>query len=163
MAPRLAGYLTKYRRRLVLLCLSLLSIAILAEQPRPAGNYMLHCQGCHRADGSGIVGSVPPLENLPGSFLATAAGREFLVQAPGSSQSSLSDAELAELLNWILVNFSEAELPKSIAPYTAEEVGRIRANPVVDISILRQQVLPGSSDTATPAAGDEFTKDLRPR
>ncbi|MCY4428087.1 MAG: hypothetical protein OXC05_13825 [Halieaceae bacterium] len=97
---------------------------------------------------------MPPLKNLPGSVLATAVGREFLVQAPGSSQSSLSDAELAELLNWILFNFSEVELPKSFSPYTAGEVGRIRANPVVDIGKLRQQVLPGSPDVSTPAIED---------
>ncbi len=39
-------------------------------------NYMLNCQGCHSADGSGI-GDIPEMKNFVGNFLRVPGGREF--------------------------------------------------------------------------------------
>ena len=58
-------------------------------------NYALHCQGCHLPDGSGTPDKVPALKGEVGRFLHVAGGREFLVRVPGTSQSALTDAEVA--------------------------------------------------------------------
>ena len=95
---------------LVALALSMALPAQGASEPpdintqRAKMHYMLNCQGCHQADGRGLQGSVPDMRNFVGKFLDTPGGREFLVQVPGSANSPLSDAALAELLNWILIN-----------------------------------------------------------
>ena len=57
----------------------------------PPLDYMLNCQGCHRADGAGTPGTVPALAGSVGRFLAVRGGREFLVQVPGVAQSILDD------------------------------------------------------------------------
>ena len=57
-----------------------------AESPRVL--YMLHCQGCHLADGTGSPGEVPSLEKV-GRFLGTPGGRAYLVQVPGAALSPL--------------------------------------------------------------------------
>ena len=99
-------------------------------------NYMLNCQGCHLPDGDG-VGDIPRMKGFVGNFLRVPGGREFVVRVPGSANAALDDAFLAELLNWMLVEISAGELPEDFQPYTAEEVGRYRAQPLSDVNAVR--------------------------
>jgi len=102
----------------------------------PAFNYTLHCQGCHLVDGRETPGKIPPLVGA-GGFLSVAGGREFLVQVPGVSLSTIDDEELAELLNWLLYRFSPDDLPADFEPYTEDEVARLRASPLVEVEKVR--------------------------
>ena len=99
-------------------------------------NYMLNCQGCHLPDGGG-VGDIPQMKNFVGNFLKVPGGRAFLVQVPGSANAALDDAALAELLNWMLLEISAAQLPADFQPYTATEVGQFRAAPLSDVNAVR--------------------------
>lgn len=113
-----------------------------ADAGSPRMNYMLHCSGCHGQDGSGSPASgVPSMRGSLGHFFRTKDGREFLVQVPGTSQSSLSNAETAELLNWILKNFSPQEVPAGTAPYTTQEVAGLRAAPLEDVPRRRSEII----------------------
>ncbi|MBW2723006.1 MAG: cytochrome c [Deltaproteobacteria bacterium] len=102
----------------------------------PHNDYMLQCQGCHMADGSGAAESVPDLRNRLGLFLGVEDGREFLIRVPGSAQSPLSNHELAEVLNWMVRNFGPAEVGASFAPFTEAEVERHR-KPLADVEPVR--------------------------
>jgi len=104
-------------------------------------NYMLMCQGCHLADGTGTPEKVPALKDEVGRFLQVAGGREYLIQVPGTSQSPLTDQEVALVLNWILDNFSSAELPADFKPYTTAEVARFRYEPLANASEVRAGLL----------------------
>ena len=104
-------------------------------------NYMLRCQGCHLEDGSGTPEKVPALRNEVGRFLQVAGGREYLIQVPGTSQSPLTDQEVAAVLNWILDNFSSAELPADFKPYTTAEVARFRYEPLANANDVRAELL----------------------
>ena len=101
---------------------------------------MLNCQGCHLPDGDG-VGDIPRMNGFVGNFLRVPGGREFVVQVPGSANAALDDDALAELLNWMLVEISASELPENFAPYTAQEVGRHRAQPLSDVNAVRTQLI----------------------
>lgn len=107
----------------------------------PALDYTLECQGCHRADGAGTPGSVPALRDSVARFLAVPGGREYLVRVPGVAQAPLDDAALAAVLNWMLERFDRAHVPVSFAPYTPEEVGRLRAQPLIDAEAVRKRLL----------------------
>jgi mono/diheme cytochrome c family protein len=104
-------------------------------------NYTLHCQGCHLADGSGTPDKVPALKNEVGRFLQVDGGREYLVQVPGTSQSPMSDAEIAGVLNWMLKNFSADQLPAEFIPYTGEEVSKLRPEPLANVSATRERLV----------------------
>ena len=104
-------------------------------------NYMLNCQGCHLADGSGAPGRVPNLKGLVGYFLRVPGGREFLVRVPGVAGSSLSDGELAGVMNWMLLNFSREQLPENFIPYTAEEIGLLRKQILADAAAIRRELI----------------------
>jgi hypothetical protein len=60
---------------------------------------------------------------------------------PGTAQSELDDARTAALLTWLLREFSSAEVPAGFAPYTAEEVGRERREPLSDVWGTRNALL----------------------
>jgi hypothetical protein len=103
-------------------------------------NYQMFCQGCHTPDGSG-ANSVPRMKDHVGFFLNTVAGREYLVRVPGSATSALSDKELADVLNWILVEFAGNSLSDSYRPYASAEVARLRQNPLNEVAQYRAQLL----------------------
>jgi cytochrome c551/c552 len=122
----------------------------------PEINYMLHCQGCHRPDGSGLPGAVPDLRGHVSVFLGSPAGRAFLVRVPGSANAPLADAELAELLDWVVRRFDPEHLPADFAPYTAAEVGRLRAEKLSKVGEERAAILraiSGSARAASPPPG----------
>ena len=79
--------------------------AIMLTPPVQA-NYMLNCMGCHLADGSGAAGKVPSVRDSLVVLSRSSAGRRYLVQVPGASQSPLSDLELAQVLSWMVRNLS---------------------------------------------------------
>ena len=118
-----------------------LAAAAPARGESPEVSYMLQCQGCHLADGSGKPGAVPALAGSVGRFLTVAGGREYLVRVPGSSQSPLSDAELAELLNWMVRRFGPPEVAADFKPYSAGEVARVRRPPLTDVESVRRELV----------------------
>jgi len=120
---------------------ALLVLAGSSSAETPPADYMLECQGCHLADGTGLPGVVPSLANSMASFLTVRGGREYLVRVPGSAQSPLSDSELAAVLNWMVRAFGPADQAERAAPYTAEEVARVRGDPLVEVEAVRRDLL----------------------
>ena len=107
----------------------------------PALDYTLNCQGCHRADGAGTPGSVPPLAGSVARFLAVPGGLEYLVRVPGVSQAGLDDAALADVLNWMVERFDREHVPAGFARYTAAEVGPLRKQPLTEVERVRAELL----------------------
>lgn len=116
--------------------------------PKAQANYMLNCMGCHLSDGSGAPGRVPSLRHSLPPLAMSAAGRRYLVQVPGASQSALSDEELAAVLNWMVRNLSAQAVPRRFADFTATEVARYRATPLIDVRVTRTRLLAAEPATA---------------
>ena len=127
--------------RLVAALLALAIGAGAAHAYGPSVEYALNCQGCHRADGAGTPGSVPPLAGSVARFLAVAGGREYLVQVPGVAQAPLDDATLAAVLNWMLERFDKAHIPAGFTPYGADEIAKLRTKPLTDVDGIRKRLL----------------------
>ena len=99
-------------------------------------DYVLHCAGCHKMDGSGSE-VVPSLDRI-GDVTAAPGGREYLVRVPGVAQAPLSDARLAQLMNWLIGQHAVVPLN---GPYTAAEVKRLRKQPLRDPLAARKKIL----------------------
>jgi len=113
--------------------------------PRVQADYMLNCMGCHLADGSGAAGKVPSLRDSLVPLAMSSAGRRYLVQVPGVSQSLLSDRQLAQLLGWMVRNLSARSVPPGFADFTAAEVAGYRKSPLVNVRETRARLLrPGA-------------------
>jgi mono/diheme cytochrome c family protein len=103
--------------------------------------YTLNCWGCHRANGEGIPGTAPTLRDAA-DFLMVPGGRAYLIEVPGVSQSSLSDADTALVMNWIIRNFSKGRVPADFKPYTAAEIHASRQQPhLLDITATRKALI----------------------
>ena len=111
-------------------------------------NWTLNCQGCHRPDGTGSAETTPSLSGEAAKFLSVPEGREYLSRVPGVATSPLGDAQLAELLNWMLWRFDAMHLPKPFVPFSAAEVGRLRREPLrLEASKMRAELLARSDAT----------------
>ena len=103
---------------------------------------MLNCQGCHGPEAEGnAAANVPRMKNYVGNFLKVPGGREFLVQVPGSASAAVSDAELAELLNWMIQTISPNEAPTPFIPYDESEVRALRYSPEEDVLGTREKLV----------------------
>jgi hypothetical protein len=119
-----------------------LGVANVLAADRNRSNFLLHCSGCHQQDGSGSPeNGIPSMKGQVSHFLRLPEGRAFLVQVPGTSQSSLGDAAVADLLNWMVNDFSRDEIPPEFTPYTAAEVARLRALRLSDVPAKRAAVV----------------------
>src|SRR5271165_4094246 len=122
-----------------------------AEEPpvAPAGvanlqrawqDWTLNCQGCH-VDGQGAA-TTPRLVGTVARFLSVPGGREYLGRVPGVATSPLSNADLAEVMNWMLWRFDKEHLPPAFRPFTAAEIGELRTQPLrLEASRMRNELL----------------------
>lgn len=114
----------------------------LQSAARARQNWILTCQGCHRADATGTPQTTPTMAGFVAKFLQVPGGREYLARVPGVATAALPDAELAEVLNWSLVRFDPANIPAGFQPYTAAEVGRLRQTPLrTEAAVLRASLV----------------------
>lgn len=110
------------------------------NQARAKFNYQMLCQGCHTPDGTG-GNDTPKMKDHIGNFLSTQDGREYLVRVPGSANSALDDPQLAEVLNWIIIEMGGDSTPDDMQHYTAEEVGKLRKEALFEVTEYRKQIL----------------------
>jgi len=103
-------------------------------------NYQMFCQGCHTPDGTGGK-SVPKIKNFIGYFLQKEIAREYLVRVPGSANSPLNDEQLAEVLNWMIIEFGGESVPKNMQFYTANEVAKLRQQPLFEVLEYREMLV----------------------
>lgn len=110
------------------------------EKLSPRMNYVLHCQGCHLPDGSGMKGKVPDMRGELGLFARLPEGRDYIGRVPGVANSHLSDAQLARVLNWLVLEMGPAGAGP-FKPYSAEEVGKLRRNRLQGVRAIRERLL----------------------
>ncbi len=104
-------------------------------------DYLLHCSGCHRTDGSGSAPDVPSLRGPVGSLVGTPEGRDYIARVPEVAQSPLDDEDLARLLNWVLREFNADTLPTRFRTLDGDEVGAARARILTDPIRARAEIV----------------------
>lgn len=107
----------------------------------PMVNYQLHCMGCHLPDGSGQPGRVPSIRRTLVLFSQSPEGRDYVARVPGVAQSPLSNEDTAALLNWMARHLSDLKLPAGFSDYSAAEIQRLRAHPLVTVKSMRARLL----------------------
>ncbi len=111
-------------------------------------DYQLKCQGCHRPDGSGDAHSNPPMRGVVARFLSVPGGRAFIGRVPGVATVDLPDERLANLVNWSIYQFDRAHVPADFAPYTPDEIRRLRRSPLrLERAATRARLVAGFAKT----------------
>ena len=122
---------------LILTVFILLMSSVFAASPRI--NYLLYCSGCHLPHGEGNPPNVPNLHNELGSMMVVPEMRSYLAQVPGSAHAPITDAELTDVLNWMLEQFSSDTLPDDFKKLTVEEVTEARSEILADPNKYRAE------------------------
>lgn len=126
-------------------------------------DYVLQCAGCHRVDGRGSnPHGIPDFRQSVGAFVHLPAGREYLIRVPGAAHSQLSNAELAAVLNWVLTEFSAAQLPADFAPYTEAEVAVARPRRYDDVVPVRHDLANKLSSMGFSLSAYSYGSDRKP-
>lgn len=131
-------------RPVIAVTLLLFAGSAFGDANRARQNYLLHCMGCHGEGGLGLEGKVPSFRHTLARISASPQGRDYVLRIPGVTQSTLDDAETAEVLNWVLAEFSGARASLQIAPFTAAEVARARGRPLLEVTATRDALLRGA-------------------
>ena len=134
-------------RRLIgaLVLASCMSLAAHADEAaRARQNFQLNCMGCHGEDGRGLEGHVPSLHNTLSRIASVPQGRDYVLRVPGVTLSLLSPEETAAVLNWAILQFSDAKSVKLVKPFTAAEVAQAREKSLLEISTPRAEALRAS-------------------
>ncbi len=88
-------------------------------------------------DGSGSeAGGIPDFRNYVGAFAHTEDGRRYLMHVPGVVSASLSDKQIADVMNYVMETWAGSSLPADYRPFTGDEVTTLRAEPVDDVGGL---------------------------
>lgn len=106
-------------------------------------NYLLGCGGCHGVQGVSNSRLVPTLHDQVGYYLNVPKGREYLVRVPNVAFFTVTDRELAEMLNFVVFQIGGASTPADAKPYTAAEVAKLRRQPLTEVSLIeyRNQII----------------------
>lgn len=100
-------------------------------------DYILRCAGCHGMSGEGTLrGGVPAFPDSIGAIAESREGRAYIFHVPGVQSASLDPAETAEVMNYILDQWSDGRAP----PFSEAEVREHLSRPVPDIVALRRAI-----------------------
>lgn len=141
--------------RPVLLAATAIAAGILtaAASAGPAQDYTLYCMGCHGAQAQGVPGKIPPLAGALARFMRTPEGRNYVLRVPGAANSALADAQLAAVLNWLAERYSAPDEPR-VAPFTVEEIARVRHTPLTNVLARRREVIGSLAASGVAPAAD---------
>jgi mono/diheme cytochrome c family protein len=114
-----------------------------AEFSAPQRDYILACGGCHGLKGVSNANLVPSLQGLVGYFLDLPEGRAYLPRLPNVAFSTLSDEQLADVLNYTVFEIGAGSAPAGTRPYVAAEVAQWRKQPLTEVplSAYRRQLV----------------------
>ena len=118
--------------------------------------WTLNCMGCHTGDAHAIPGKVPPLAGELGHLVRLPQGREFVMRVPGASNSALSDAELANVLNWLIDTKNADTRPADFRPYTAQEIAARRRPALTDVAKHRAALVERMHESGDTAVAKQY-------
>ncbi|MBU1307718.1 MAG: cytochrome c [Alphaproteobacteria bacterium] len=113
-----------------------------AAERTPKANFVLKCVGCHLGDGTGMpAAGIPDFVGKVGVFAAIPEGRAYLLHVPGVIGSSLTDAQIADVLNYIMDTWAGASLPSDYVAFDADEVSALRQQNIGNAVNYRRTVV----------------------
>jgi mono/diheme cytochrome c family protein len=98
-------------------------------------DFILACAGCHGLQGVSNSNLVPSLQGRVGFFLDVPEGRAYLSRLPNVAFSTLSDEQLAAVLNYMVFEVGAGSAPAGARPYLAAEVGQWRKQPLTEVTL----------------------------
>lgn len=101
--------------------------AMLADPELAQSDFVEQCAGCHGVRGTTVPARLPELKDRVGWFMCTPESRAYLLRLPNVAHSRLTDnAQLADLMNYVIFVLGGSSAPAGTKPFTATEVAHER-------------------------------------
>ena len=118
----------------------ILSAAVPAQAADARYLYRLHCSGCHGLEGGGHPeAGVPFLGNSIARIVSHPDGKRYLMSVPGVRNSFATDAELSEILEYV-VNVLGKERNEPELQISEQEIGLLRAATLESAPAIRRRI-----------------------
>jgi hypothetical protein len=111
--------------------------AALPEFTSAQSDYIEHCGGCHGLAGDSAPAAIPVLRQRVGYFMCSEAGRDYLLQLPNVAFSPTDNAQLADLMNYVVFGLGGSSTPRGARPFTEADVARLRPHPMTSVSLIQ--------------------------
>jgi hypothetical protein len=113
---------------------------VLSDPELAQWDYVEQCAGCHGVQGKSAPADLPELRDRVGYFMCTPETRAYLIRLPNIAHSRISDnAQLADMLNFVVFGLGGTSAPKGTRPFTGEEVARERKLALVSGSLKSER------------------------
>ena len=114
---------------------------VMGDPDQARSDYVEHCGGCHGIHGDTVPAHLPELEGRVGWFMCTPEARAYLIRLPNVAHSRIKDnAELADMMNYVVFVLGEGSAPAGTAPFTADEVARERVHALTNMNLSAERL-----------------------
>ncbi|MBB3860329.1 hypothetical protein GGQ88_001595 [Novosphingobium hassiacum] len=137
-------------------------LAALVDPELARADYVEHCAGCHGVQGISAPAKLPELRGRVGYMMCTPDTRAYLLRLPNIAKSRLTDnAQLADMLNFMVFAIGGDSVLPGTKPFTAAEVGHERQFALTSASLVterRRHVETAIRKCGAPASFRDFYK-----
>ena len=115
--------------------------SVMSDPEQARADYVEHCSGCHGQHGDTVPAHLPELQGRVGWFMCTPEARAYLLRLPNVAHSRISDnAELADMMNYVVFVLGEGTAPVGTRPFTGEEVARERVHALTNMNLTAERL-----------------------
>jgi hypothetical protein len=115
--------------------------SVMTDPDQARADYVEHCSGCHGQHGDTVPAHLPELEGRVGWFMCTPEARAYLLRLPNVAHSRITDnAELADMMNYVVFVLGEGTAPVGTRPFTGEEVARERVHALTNVNLTAERL-----------------------
>ena len=127
--------------------------AVVGSMSSPKSLYILKCSGCHGINGAGApAAGIPPFPGFIAPLAQHPEGRVYIAHVPGIAASRLTDAQLVDVLNYVIDEWSGEEDIASTPRFTVDEFSKLRAVPVTNVVEFRRDLVTQMTEAGDPVA-----------
>ncbi len=114
--------------------------SVMTDPDQARVDYIEHCGGCHGVRGDTVPAHLPELAGRVGWFMCTPEARAYLIRLPNVAHSRIKDnAELADLMNYVVFVLGQGTAPAGTRPFTAGEVARERLQALTNANLTAER------------------------
>ncbi|EGD59241.1 hypothetical protein Y88_1303 [Novosphingobium nitrogenifigens DSM 19370] len=136
--------------------------ALMSDPDQARIDYIEQCGGCHGVRGDTVPAHLPELEGRVGWFMCTPEARAYLIRLPNVAHSRIKDnAELADMMNYVVFVLGEGSAPAGTKPFTTEEVAHERQFALTNKNLTAER-LRLTTDLVRKCRAPESIKQLYP-
>lgn len=114
---------------------------LMADPELAQSDFIENCAGCHGLRGTTVPAHLPEIKDRVGWFMCTPESRAYLLRLPNVAHSRIADnAQLADLMNYVVFVLGGKSVPAGTKPFTGPEVEHERQFALTSVSLKAERL-----------------------